>query len=126
MRDYELMTIHHPDLGEDEVSTKIDDIESLLDREGASVAKKDLWGRRRFAYEIDHVTEGHYSVVTFQSEPGPVAAVDRVLGLADEVIRHKIVRAETAPPSPRTSTEPPPPPTRGSRQTPGNRHPGPA
>ncbi|MPZ52117.1 MAG: 30S ribosomal protein S6 [Acidimicrobiia bacterium] len=91
MRDYELMTIHHPDLEEAEVSTKIDELGSLLERDRATVNKKDLWGRRRFAYEIDHMTEGHYTLITFSSEPGPVANVDRILGLADEVIRHKIL-----------------------------------
>lgn len=109
MRDYELMTIHHPDLEEDEVSTKIDELESLLQGEGAEVTNKHLWGRRRFAYEINHITEGHYSLVTFSSEPDAVSAADRVLGLADEVIRHKILVSKgesTSPTPPSIDTKP--------------------
>jgi small subunit ribosomal protein S6 len=85
MRDYEVMTIHRPDLAEDEV-------ESHLSGQGATVDGKDLWGKRRFAYEIDHFSEGYYSVVTFQAEAAAVDSLDRMLSLADEVVRHKIVR----------------------------------
>jgi small subunit ribosomal protein S6 len=92
MRDYEVMTIHRPDLAEDDVSAKIGELESHLTGQGASVDGRDLWGKRRFAYEIDHVSEGYYSVVTFQAEAAAVDSLDRMLSLADEVVRHKIVR----------------------------------
>jgi small subunit ribosomal protein S6 len=92
MRDYEVMTIHRPDLAEDEVESKIADLESHLSGSGAAVDGRDMWGKRRFAYEIDHLSEGYYSVVTFQAEAAAVDSLDRMLSLADEVVRHKIVR----------------------------------
>ena len=92
MRDYEVMTIHRPELAEDEVETRIADLESHLSGQGATVDGRDLWGKRRFAYEIDHISEGYYSVVTFQAEAATVDSLDRMLSLADEVVRHKIVR----------------------------------
>lgn len=94
MRDYEIMTIHRPDLAETEIDSKVSEIESLLADSGGSVTKRDLWGKRRFAYEIDHLSEGFYSVLTFQAQPETVEALDRRLTLADEVLRHKIVRLE--------------------------------
>ena len=92
MRDYELMTIHLPDLAEDDVDTKINQIESYLTDAGATVEKRDPWGKRRFAYEINHISEGYYTVLTFQAEADPVERVDRMLTLSDDVIRHKIVK----------------------------------
>ena len=92
MRDYEVMTIHRPDLAEDDIDSRVSDLESHLSGSGASVTKRDLWGKRRFAYEIDHLSEGYYSVVTFQAEPSAVNSLDRMLLLADEIVRHKIVR----------------------------------
>ena len=41
---------------------------------------------------MNHKREGYYVVVEFTGEPETVAALDRMLGLADEVVRHKIVR----------------------------------
>jgi small subunit ribosomal protein S6 len=92
MRDYEIMTIHRPDLAEDDIAAKIVELESFLTDRGASVTKRDLWGKRRFAYEINHVTEGYYTVVSFESDTETVDSLDRVLSLADDVVRHKIVR----------------------------------
>ena len=92
MRDYELMTIHRPELAEDDVESKIGELESYLSNAGCSVTKRDLWGKRRFAYEIDHISEGYYTVLEFQGEADAIDSVDRMLSLSDEVLRHKIVR----------------------------------
>ena len=92
MRGYEVMTIHRPDLTEDDVEVKVGELESHLANTGASVEKRDLWGKRRFVYEIDHLSEGYYSVVSFQAEPDAVDSLDRMLSLTDEVVRHKIIR----------------------------------
>jgi small subunit ribosomal protein S6 len=92
MRDYELMTIHRPDLAEDDVEARVGELEAYLAGNEAEVTKRDMWGKRRFAYEIDHLSEGYYSVVSFKGGAEAVASVDRMLSLADEVIRHKIVR----------------------------------
>lgn len=96
MRDYEVMTIHRPELAEGEVDSKVGEIESFLSDSGGSVTKRDLWGKRRFAYEIEHLSEGYYSVVSFQAEPVLVETLDRRLTLTDEVLRHKIVKLEPA------------------------------
>jgi small subunit ribosomal protein S6 len=92
MRDYELMTIHRPDLAEDDVEAKITELETYLASGEAEVTKRDMWGKRRFAYEIDHLSEGYYTVVSFKADADTIANVDRILSLADEVVRHKIVR----------------------------------
>jgi small subunit ribosomal protein S6 len=92
MRDYELMTIHRPDLAEDDVESKIGELETYLSGSEAEVTKRDMWGKRRFAYEIDHLSEGYYTVVTFRAGTETVAGVDRMLSLQDEIVRHKIVR----------------------------------
>ncbi len=92
MRDYEVMTIHRPDLAEDDVEKSVSTVEAHLSENGAEPTKRDSWGKRRFAYEIDHLSEGYYSVVSFKGSPESVSSLDRMLTLADEVLRHKIVR----------------------------------
>jgi small subunit ribosomal protein S6 len=48
------------------------------------------------AYEIAHQYEGFYVVVTFRSEPDAVLEIERVLTLADEVVRFKVVLRKAA------------------------------
>ena len=92
-RSYELMMIHRPELAEPDVRSHIGDVEKAISDEG-SHKTTDFWGKRRFAYEIDHIWEGYYSVVTFDGEHELVARLDRALGLLDSVVRHKIFRDE--------------------------------
>ena len=57
---------------------------------------------------MNHKREGYYVVVEFTSGTQTVADLDRMLGLADEVVRHKIVRLpESAAVAPRRPSRPP-------------------
>src|ERR1700722_17516554 len=92
MRPYEVMAIF-------EATTEPTVIQGVLDRAlevirntGGTPGAIDRWGKRTFAYEVNHKREGYYLVMEFVSEPETVSALDRLLRLADEVVRHKIVR----------------------------------
>ena len=94
LRQYELMTIYRPELTEGEYREKVSELEEFLVGQGAVNQATDPWGKRRLAYKIDHVSEGYYTVSRFESEPAIVEALRRVLSLADDVLRHKVVRPE--------------------------------
>ena len=91
MRAYELMVIISGDLDETAARAQATSIEERLNGAG-TVATTDFWGRRQFAYEIDHKTEGTYVVYEVLAEPGALDGVERSLRLADEVVRHKLLR----------------------------------
>ena len=55
-----------------------------------------VWGKRRLAYEIKKRAEGYYVVIQARSEPPAMAELHRTLSLADEVIRHKVLRIPEA------------------------------
>lgn len=59
---------------------------------GGSVGRVDRWGRRTFAYELKHRTEGFYVFIEVVAEPEAITEVDRTLTLTDEVLRHRIIR----------------------------------
>jgi small subunit ribosomal protein S6 len=92
LRSYELMMIHRPELTEPDVRTLVGEVEGVIGTAG-TVSDTDFWGKRRFAYEIDHLHEGFYSVLQFDSGAEMVETLDRALGLHDAVIRHKITLA---------------------------------
>jgi small subunit ribosomal protein S6 len=96
MRHYEVMLIFDPSLEDKDVKAAVDRYLTTVTSRGGKVANIDHWGKRRFAYEIRHLNEGYYAVVDLEAEPAMVDELSRVLGLADEVIRHKVVRPEAA------------------------------
>ena len=91
MRNYEVMLILPPDADDKAVTAVTDRITQTLSERGGQIVKVDRWGRRRLAYELERRTEGFYLVVELQAEPDAMKELDRVLALADEVIRFKAV-----------------------------------
>ncbi len=92
MRPYEVMVIF--DVGADPPAIQAV-VERALDAirgRGGAVGNVDRWGRRPFAYEVAHRREGYYVLVEFSSDQETVTELDRLLSLADEVLRHKVVR----------------------------------
>ena len=92
MRPYEVMFILDASLEEDAIQAVVDRATDLISRDGGSANRVDHWGRRRLAYEIDHRSEGYYVLIEATAEPAVVAELDRMLSLADEVMRHKVIR----------------------------------
>jgi small subunit ribosomal protein S6 len=90
MRRYEILLILPPDADDKVVTAVTDRISQTLGGQGGQIVKVDRWGRRRLAYELERRTEGFYLVVECQAEPDAVKELDRVLALADEVIRFKV------------------------------------
>jgi small subunit ribosomal protein S6 len=92
MRQYEMMIILDPSLEERTVQPSLDQFLTVVTTAGGSVDKVDVWGRRRLAYEIDHKSEGIYTVVEMKAEPATVKELDRQLNLNEAVLRTKIMR----------------------------------
>ncbi len=85
------MVIFRSETEESAVQTFVNRLEAMAKEAGGSLEKLDKWGVRSFAYEIDKMNEGFYVVMEFVA-PNALNEVDRVLRLADEVIRHKFIR----------------------------------
>ena len=96
MRSYELMVIHRYDMAEPDVRDAVAEIEKVITDRDGNVTGTDFWGKRRFSYEIDHMSEGYYSVITFEGDVELQDNLHRSLALLDSVVRHKILRQNKA------------------------------
>jgi small subunit ribosomal protein S6 len=76
---------------ESDVRKQVEEVSATIDTSG-NVTGTDFWGKRRFAYEIDHMNEGYYSVLDFEGDTVLVDALGHALLLSDAVVRHKIIR----------------------------------
>jgi small subunit ribosomal protein S6 len=90
-RDYELMYIVRPDLDDDAVKAAMDSVQSIVEANGGEVLKTTPWGKRRLAYEIDKLRDGHYVLLEVQLDGTRVKDVERSLRIHDQVFRHMVV-----------------------------------
>ncbi|PZS23247.1 MAG: 30S ribosomal protein S6 [Acidimicrobiales bacterium] len=92
MRPYEIMIILDASLEEESVRALVDRATELIRSGGGNPGSVNRWGRRRFAYELDHRWEGEYVLLEATAQPETMADLHRMLSLADEVLRHKVLR----------------------------------
>lgn len=87
---YETIFIVNPTLGEEAVASVVDKFKALIEANG-TIESVDDWGKRRFAYPIEDLTEGYYTLVNFESAPAFPAELDRIYKITDGIMRSLII-----------------------------------
>jgi small subunit ribosomal protein S6 len=89
---YELVYIIPGTKAEDEVPALTAQIHTLLTSNGATIVKNDFWGKRKLAYEINHIRYGYYDVVDFDMETTKLNILEQALRLNASVLRSQITK----------------------------------
>lgn len=87
---YEAMYILDPSLNEEAVAALVAKFKAVVEANG-TVSEVDEWGKRRLAYPINDLNEGHYVLMTFTAAPALPAELDRVLKITEGVMRSMII-----------------------------------
>jgi small subunit ribosomal protein S6 len=92
VRPYEVAVILDASLDDTIIRQTTDGIIEFVKSKGGTPGRVDRWGRRTFAYEMKHRTEGYYLFVDVTAEPQVLSDLDRMLTLSDDVVRHRVIR----------------------------------
>lgn len=90
---YEGMYIVSLANGEDAAKATVAKFNDLI-AANAEVVKIDDWGKRRFAYPIQDMNEGYYTVVTFKCDGNFPAELQRLMNIDEAVLRAMVIRLE--------------------------------
>jgi small subunit ribosomal protein S6 len=94
VRPYEALYIVHPELTDEQITAIMEKYKGTIETQGGEVESVNKWDKRRLAYEVKGQMEGIYILMLFKSEPAASAELDRLLKIADDVIRHIIIRRD--------------------------------
>jgi small subunit ribosomal protein S6 len=92
LRDYEILYIVRPDLDDEQLQDAVQKVTGLIENLGGSHQRTDVWGRRRLAYEVDRLREGHYVLTEFAIDPPRIQEMESTLKISETVFRHLITR----------------------------------
>ena len=84
---YETLFAVSGNLVEEDCKALVEKFVNLI-KDNASDVEVNEWGKRRFAYPINYVTEGYYVLVSFKSEPSFPAELERVFGITEGILRY--------------------------------------
>ena len=97
MRAYELMVIFDGDLDEPAAQAWVKTITDAIAKAGGSVhGKPDWWGKRQYAFPINKKEYGYYVVMNLHATGGALDELERSFRIADDVVRHKLLRLPDA------------------------------
>lgn len=91
MRKYEVMYIIRTDIEQEAIQAAIEKYQGIINN-GGEIAKHEVMGKRRLAYEINKFRDGVYVLVQFNATAEVVAELDRVMRISDEIVRYLIVK----------------------------------
>ena len=91
---YESICILRSSLSDEEVTAILEKVKSTLERNGATIAKAENWGKKKLAYEIQHDRRGTYLFLQFEAEGMVVGQLERVYRLEDSVLKFLTIRVE--------------------------------
>ena len=84
---YETLFAVSGNLVEEDSKALVEKFVNLI-KDNATDVDVNEWGKRRFAYPINYVTEGYYVLATYKSEPGFPLELERVFGITEGVLRY--------------------------------------
>lgn len=93
-RTYEVMYIAAPETADEDVTRLNETIQQQIEKEGGTVVKTEVMGRRKLAYPIQKKTEGYYTLFEIEGSGQEIAELERRFRVNDAVIRFVTVRVD--------------------------------
>ena len=91
-QDYELVYIIQPDLEEESIESKIDDISQFINSNNGAISEVERWGKKKLAYPIKHFLEGSYVLTRFTISPTRCKELEANLKISEDILRHLLIK----------------------------------
>ncbi|MDP8915798.1 MAG: 30S ribosomal protein S6 [Pseudomonadota bacterium] len=91
---YEHVVISRQDISPQQAEALNDQLQTLIQEQGGSVAKIEYWGLRNLTYRIKKNRKGHYSLLAIDAPAAAVKEMERQLSLNEDVLRFLTMRVE--------------------------------
>ena len=94
MNKYELALVVNAKVEDDVRTATVEKAKEYITRYGGTVTEVEDWGRKRLAYEIQHMREAFYYFIQFEADAACPAEVERHVRIMENVIRYLCVRKD--------------------------------
>jgi len=91
---YEHVVISRQDISPQQAEALNDQLKTLIEQGGGSVAKIEYWGLRNLTYRIKKNRKAHYFFLAITAPAETVKEMERQLSINEDVLRYLTVRTE--------------------------------
>ena len=96
MNKYELALVVSAKIEDDARTATVEKAQEYITRAGGSVTEVEEWGKKKLAYDIQHMSEGFYYFIQFDAASNVPALVEQDVRIMDNVLRFLCVRKDEA------------------------------
>ena len=94
MAHYECTFIARPDLSKSDVDKLADTMTAVIEKNGGKVVKREYWGLKTMAYEINKNRKGHYVMLGVEGGGAAIDAVRHEIRITEEILRGMEIKVE--------------------------------
>ncbi len=94
MNQYELALVVNAKIEDEERVTTLEAVKDLISRFGGTVTNVDDWGKKKLAYEIQKMKEGHYYFIQFDADSNVPDEIEQRVRIMEKVIRYLCIRKD--------------------------------
>ena len=94
MKKYELALVVNAKVEDDVRTATVEKAKEYIARYGGTVTEVEDWGKKRLAYEIQHMREAYYYFIQFEADTTCPAEVERHVRIMENVVRYLCVRKD--------------------------------
>lgn len=87
MRRYETMVIIDAMIAEDAIEQELDAVVKRIEENEGVVLFKDIWGKRKLAYEINRKSHGFYAVFYYEAGRAVPSLLERDFRIDENILR---------------------------------------
>jgi small subunit ribosomal protein S6 len=81
-------------LVDEQIKAVVDKFTGIITKNGGEIVDVDVWEPRKLAYEVKGRETGRFILVNFISSAAVKNELDRIFGIADEILRSMIIRQD--------------------------------
>lgn len=94
MNNYEMIVILKTGLEDAKKAETLQRLYDVIEQDG-KLGEIDDWGVRKLAYKINHMSEGNYVLINFESDPSVIKELERRAQIMDSIIKYLVVNKES-------------------------------
>ena len=91
---YEAMFLIDSGLVDEQIKSVVEKFTGIVTKNGGEIVDVDVWEPRKLAYEVKGRETGRFILINFISTADVKNELDRIFGIADEILRSMIIRQD--------------------------------
>ncbi len=92
---YEHVFMARQDVTPQQVEGMVDQYRGVIEANGGTIEKTEMWGVKSLAYRIKKNRKAHFAMFNLNAPAAAVAEMERQMGINEDILRFMTIRVET-------------------------------